>query len=178
MLTENIQPPRCCTIFRKQNRQRVPAVLPPKGHLKLSGNIHGCPNSRGKVVPAPSGWGPGMLLNSLLCCPHVSVTQPEVAAGWRLPALSNLGQLLLRKLSQFRRIFNVTELNCDLILSEWNEHWYVQRGTLTCACSPLLWWSWYSRKFHFVRENVRHTYKNKSTVRRGTPIRRHQAGAI
>lgn len=45
------------------------------------------------------------------------------------------------------------------------------KRTLTCACSPLLLWSWYSRKFQFVRENVRHTCKKRERREQGTHSR-------
>lgn len=45
------------------------------------------------------------------------------------------------------------------------------KRTLTCACSPLLLWSWYSRKFQFVRENVRHTCKKRERHEKGTHSR-------
>lgn len=139
MLPENLQPPRCHTVFRKQNRHHASAVLPPKGHLKISGNIHSCPTSRGEVLPAPSGWGLGCRARPPhQDGPYVSSIQPEMAAVPGLPALSNSGQLSWRKLSPFRRILNRTEQNCDLFSYSERRIDMYKEVTLTCACSPLL----------------------------------------
>lgn len=62
----------------------------------------------------------------------------------------------------------------------WNLSYTWIKWALTCACSPLLLWSWYSRKFHFVQENVRHTCKKVRALLEGLegPTHKHRVEVI